>query len=192
MDRIRRSRRIRGLSLYESIMAAGLTATVLVAGVAVFILAMASWYRGQGKIDAEASSQIAVRIASEQLRQAMAITVDADGYGLTYKIPAVDGTGAYALPLAWDGVTRRIELRSGNLNIVTGSSTRTICKNVIKTDPLTTGGTGTYLTFTSGAGTITRAITVMVVAQRNSFEAETVTSRSRETLYLRNIPVLTQ
>ena len=98
----------------------------------------------------------------------MSVTVDAGGNGLSYRFPVKDGSGTYVMPITWDGVARRIELQGSNLVITNTASSRIIAKNVILTDPQTSGGTGAYSIFAPGAGTITRSLSVMVVCKTNA------------------------
>lgn len=184
----RRTRR--GVSLMEVLLASTLTVTVLAVAIGVFLSGMLSWMRGQGRIDAESGSQRAVRAISQTLREAMVVTVDSDGNGLTYRLPLSDSNGNYNVPMTWDGVTRRIFLSGGKIKVTGTGPERILCSGVISTDPLTSGGTGAYKVFTSGAGSITRSLNVMVVSQRTTDYNKTATSRSRETIYLRNIPDL--
>lgn len=190
-----RRRTIRGTSLLEVVTAAGISLTVLMVAVATFLLGIATWLRGEARLDANESSQHAVREVSMILREAMAVTVDANGKGLSYRLPLKDDSGSYLQPITWDGVSRRIALTDTNSLQITsddGTPARTICKDVILTDPLSPGGTGAYTIFSPGAGAITRSLTVMVVLRKGQYKQETVTSRSRETIFLRNIPQLTQ
>ena len=187
---IRRPRRLRGVTLIEAVMASGITAVALTTALATYLVGMMAWYRGEGNIDAELSSHTAITTISNELRQAMAVAVDGNGLGLSYTLPAKDDTGTMVAPITSDGVTRRIELDGTTLNMYANGVARKLCSNVILTDPLSTGGTGTYQVFTPGSGQTVRSITVMVVTQRNGYESERVTSRNRETVYLRNIPQL--
>jgi hypothetical protein len=181
-------------TLVEMVLALSLTALVFIVGISTFLLGMSSWFRGESRIGAEGTTEHAVRQIAMTLRTAMSVTVDSNGQGLSYRLPAVDGTGTFLSPAVWDGVNRRIELDGTSIN-VTGDSlpNQDICDNVVLTDPLSSGGTGSYKIFTPGAGTITRSLTVMVVAQQSSYNSTTpVYGRHRETIYLRNIPQLNQ
>lgn len=176
----------------EITVGAGLTSLVLFTGLSVFLMGMSSWYRGQGNIDAQNGSQAAVRRVANVLREAMSVTVDGDGLGVSYRMPQVDGDGAFVMPATWDGVDRRIELSGSDLQVVAGNDESTLCRGVITTDPLTQGGSGAYRIFTAGNGAITRSLNVMIVTRMNSYRTEQVTSRSRETVFLRNIPQLSR
>lgn len=184
------SRTRRAVSLVEVLLASTLTVTVLAVAVGTFLTGMVSWARGQGRIDAEGGSQRAVREISQTLREAMAVTVDADGKGLSYRMPALDANGNYTIPITWDGITRRIAYSNGQIVASGGAADRVLCKGVILTDPQSSGGTAAYAPFTAGSGTITRSLNVMIVSQRAADRDKTATSRSRETIYLRNIPDL--
>ena len=190
---MRKRRTTRGTTLVETLTAATMTVLVLSGAIAVLLYGLTSWARGQGRIAAETDSQKAVRIISQRLREACKVTVDANGLGLTYWIPPIDGTGQYVTPVPpnGDGVLRRIELNGSTLNIVTGGISRSICPGVILTDPLSAGGTTPYVIFSSPTGVVTRQITIQIVTQRNTYKAANVTSRTRETIYLRNVQELT-
>lgn len=187
---MRHRRLVRGTTLVETLTAAIMTVLVLSGAVAVLLYGLTSWARGEGRIMAETDSEKAIRFVSEKLREAMSISVDANGLGLTYQLPQTDVNGNYITPQVWDGVVRRIELDGTTLNLVTAGKARPICTGIILTDPLSSTGTGVYEIFTSPADAITRQVTVEVVTQRNN-KAVNVTSRDRETIYLRNVPVLT-
>lgn len=174
----------------EVLIASTLTVTVLSVAVGTFLSGMMSWFRGQGRIDAETGSQRAVREVSQTLREAMAVTVDANGMGLSFRLPVTNPDGSYTIPLTWDGVARRIAYNNGQLIVSGNGPDRVICKGVITTDPLTSGGTGSYKIFTAGGGSVTRSLNVEVVSQRTADYSKLATSRSRETIYLRNIPDL--
>ena len=171
-----------------------MSVVILVSVVSLFLFGMATWFRGQARLDANGTSQIAVREIANELKEAMFLSVDSDGKGITFQRPSKDGSGNYTQPEAWDNVTRRIALNSsGELWLLSnGVNTRRLCKGVILTDPLSSGGSAAYKPFVGGAGTLTRSVTIMIVAQKNNFKNENVTSRSRETIFLRNIPQLTQ
>jgi hypothetical protein len=189
---MKHKRLIRGTTLIELLTASMMTVLVVGGSVAVLLYGLTSWARGQGRIMAETDSQKAVRVISQQLREAMVVTVDSNGLGLSYRMPAFDGSGNYITPAIWDNVNRRMEFSGSKLNIVTGGVPRTVCTGVILTDPQSPGGTGTYKIFTAPAGAVTRQITVQVVTQRNNYKAVKVTSRTRETIFLRNVPELTR
>ncbi len=186
----RRTRRCRGVSLVEAMLASTLTAITLTTALSLYIVGLMAWYRGEGNIDAESTSHTAIRLVANELRQAMSVTVDGNGSGLTYYLPQKDGNGTNIVPEVSDGVTRRIELDGTTINMIANGQTRKVCPNVILTDPLSPGGTGAYQIFVAGAGTTTRSVTIMVVTQRPGYGAELVTSRNRETVYLRNVPQL--
>jgi len=187
-----KTKKIRGATMIEVLTASFMTVMVVTTAVATLLYGLSSWAKGQGRIYAETDSQKAIRMISMELREAMSVTVDGDGLGLSYRRPQLDVNGNYITPAVWDGVNRRIELSGSTLRIVTDGQPRTICTGVVLTDPLTSGGSGTYKIFQAPAGTITRQITVQVVTQRNTYKSLQSTSRSRETIFLRNIPEITK
>jgi hypothetical protein len=194
MKRTKRKSRRAGQTLIEMVLALSLTALVFTVGISTFLLGMSSWFRGESRIGAEGTTEHAVRQIAMTLRTAMSVTVDANGKGLSYRLPAMDGTGTFLSPATWDGVNRRIELDGSSINIKGDNLPNDdICDNVVLTDPLSSGGTQPYTIFKPAAGTITRSLTVMVVAQQGSYNSATpVYGRHRETIYLRNIPQLNQ
>jgi len=180
----------RGTTLVETIIAAGFSTLAVLGATLLFLSSSMTWIRGTGRIDAEATTNRAVREISRELREAMTVTVDANGLGLSYRLPVKDSSGSYTMPITWDGVSRRIQLDGSHLNITGGATPHTICKGVILTDTQSPGGTGAYQIFTAGSGAITRSLTVLLVSSRNADYNKMATSRSRETIYLRNIPQL--
>lgn len=180
-------RRRQGATLVEVVVAAGLSTIALFGAVFLFLSGAMSWARGTGRIDAESGANLAVRSVSRELREAMTVTVDSDGAGLSYRLPAKDEDGSFTTPVTWDGVDRRIELQGSQLCVTGSGQTRVICRGVVATDPLSNS---TYRIFTAGSGAITRSLTVMIASSRNAEYNKMATSRSRETIYLRNIPQL--
>jgi type II secretory pathway pseudopilin PulG len=179
-----------GTTMIETLIASGIAMTVILMSMAIFLLGATTWYRGQARLDANNYSQRAVRQVSQRLREAMQVSVDANGQGLTYQLDTKDSSGSYTIPLTPDGITHRIELNGTNLVMKeNGAIVKTLCTNVTTNDPLSNAA---YKIFTPGAGANIRSVVVEVVASQNQYKQETVTSRSREQIYLRNIPSLTQ
>lgn len=184
------ARRRRGATLVEVVTAAVFSVMVLTGAFAALLSGSGAWIRGGSSMDAESSAQRAIRRISSELRQAMAVTVDPGGMGVTYRMPVVDADGNYTVPPVWDGVTRRIERSGSNLDLVIDGNRRRLASGVILTDPVSTNGASSYQIFTPGAGTITRQVTVQLAIQKNSLKSYQVSSRGRETIFLRNIPDL--
>ncbi len=184
-------RSIRGTSTIEVLTASVMSFMVLTGATAAMLYGMASWTRGQARIDSENLSQQAIRKVNKLLREAMVVTVDNDGMGLTYRVPQKDGNGRFTLPATWDGVERRIEVSGSNLNLVAGGTTRRLCSNIIFTDPIANGAS--YVVFAPGAGTITRRVWMKLATSTASGDrGRLMKSRGREVIFLRNVPALTQ
>lgn len=192
----RRRRTIRGSSLAEVVTAAGMATIVLFSVVLALLSGTKSWAQGQGKITAEQDSQQAIRLISMELREAMSVSVDANGNGLSYRLPSKDSNGDFAVPVQWDGVNRRIYYQAGegrgSIRMGAVGSERTICRNVVLEEPLPAGESRSYRIFTPGAGSITRQLNLLIVTETNGASSAKIHSRIRETIYLRNIPILTQ
>lgn len=182
-------KRIKGMSSVEVMVATSISAAVLATAIMLFIFGMSQWTRGQSRIIAESGSQVAVRVLEDELRSAMAVTVDENGLGLSYRMPAKDAEGNLISPAEWDGIERRLEYVDGLVRATEGTRQRVLTRNVVLIDPKTNQS---YKLFSAGAGKITRQLTIMVVTKTNEYRTEYTTSRSRETVYLRNIPELTQ
>lgn len=174
--------------------------TLMEAAVGVFVMAMVvfgsllamlatlqTWTRGQARIAAEVKTSQALRIVVGELREAMDVTIDANGKGITYRLPSRDANGAYIVPVTWDGVTRRIFANANNdLVVQDNTGTRTLLKGLVYQDP--SRGTGTYNLFTPGQGAMVRQVTVMLVTQNTFAYAQNAYGRFRETVALRNLP----
>jgi hypothetical protein len=150
----------------------------------------AAWAKGMGKIGAETEAQMSVRVIAQQLREAMNVTVDSNGMGLTFQIPQKDSNGNFSVPEVSDGVTHRLEAEGNSLVLITGNSKRILSKDLIFTDPVSANGATAYQLFTPGSGAITRQVTIEVATKRFGYKANTVSTRSRETIFLRNIPIV--
>ncbi|MBS1723930.1 MAG: hypothetical protein JSS66_13365 [Armatimonadetes bacterium] len=180
-----------GATLLEAVVASSITVLVLGTTTTVWLAGAKSWYRGAGKIQAETQSRRAVRTVCNELSEAMSVTVDADGMGMTFQKPAKDASGDYVCDVQGqpvsDGFNRRIYFQSGKLRYLTPTGTRLLSFNVITTDPNSPGGTTPYKIFVAGAGKITRQVTVMVATQTTGANREIVKGRNREVAFLRNI-----
>lgn len=196
----RKRNRRGGVTTIEVLTASALSVVATFTAVAVMISGMSSWAKGQGRIMAEGDAQNAVRTISNELREAMAVTV-LSGTAVEYRLPQKDNDGNFVVPATWDGVTRRIEWAStdggtGLIRITGGNGvSNVVCRQVILRDPQSSGftptsGGSTYSVFTPGAGAITRQLTIMLATRANGSKNNYVVSRSRETVFLRNIPTL--
>jgi len=190
MARTMKNRRS-GATLIEAMISAVVTVMVVGTATGVWLAGAKSWYRGAGKIDSETQSRKAVKLVTNELAEAMQVTVDADGYGITFQKPAKDNTGSYKTDIMGqpisDGFDRRIWLDGTKLKYLSPQGTRILAKTVIKTDPFSSNGSQTYKVFTAGNGSICRQVTVMVVSQTTGAGKEKVTGRNREIVFLRNI-----
>lgn len=183
-------RLIRGNTMIEVTVAAVIGTMVLGTALTLFIAGAGMWVHGSEMVEAEGQSRQAIRVITDQLRQAMVVTVDNDGQGLTYRLPTRDGTtGIFQAPATWDGVSRRIFHQNGEIRLQDGASTRTICRNVVLQDP--DNANANYRIFTVPNIAIFREVSVQVVTRRIR-QGRTYLGRKRETVYLRNIPKLTQ
>jgi len=187
-----RNRLRRGATTLEVLTAASISTLVLFGAILAFLSGMGSWAKGSGRIASETRSQSAIRAISQQLREAMSVTVDEDGLGLNYRFPKVDGDGNYIVPAEWDGIERRIEYKSGAIQIIVEGNKHIVCTGVTLSDPLRDPNDDKYKIFTKGPGAITRQVTVQIVSQHTGKMDGYERARIRETIYLRNIPAITR
>ncbi len=191
-----RMRKKRGATLVELLVSSGISLLVLGAALATLYSGMRSWIMGASMINAEVDGSQAVRRLVSDLREAMAVTVAADGRSVSFRMPQRDANGDFIVPPLWDGVSRRAiltETTGGKFTLAVGvtGSEIPVSRNVILIDP--ESGTGTaYRVFSPGPGTVTREIHLMVVTRTNGPRNEPIYHRIRETLFLRNIPSITQ
>ncbi len=174
------------MTLVEVSVAATLTVMVMGASLSICIYGVSGFFKNQAKVDSESASQLAIRKIAIELREAMSVTVDSNGNGLNYVKGTADSSGNLVIPLATDGVTRRIAVSGTTITITSGTITRTLIRNVIMTDP--TNNNAAYQMFTTNGSGITRFLNVMLVIQAQDSPYKVSTSRSRETIYLRNVP----
>lgn len=197
-----------GASLAEVVVSSAMSSLVLLFAVSVFLLCTSSWVRGENMMDSDNEVRGAIRKVSDELREAMWVSVDANGMGLTYRKPKKDVNGDFELPVSWDGVDRRIEFNNGRLFLKPTSTTqKLICRNVLNTDPFVGIGdafvakkqvvTGAlpsypaYKIFVPNTGSIVSEVTVTIVASnRGGKTGEITRSRRREVVALRNVPEL--
>ena len=173
--------------MVEVVVGAGLSVITLVGGVGCFMAGMMSWMKGVGAMDSMNKSQDSVKLVCQQLREAMSVTIDDTGTQVTYSLPSKDSSGSYVLPLVSDGVTRQFTLSNGSLSHTVGSSSRVISTNVLSTDPATNQA---YRPFSANNGDVTRQVVVTLVTSKQGFRNNWTPSRSRESVYLRNVPQL--
>jgi Tfp pilus assembly protein PilW len=188
---MRPTRRTRGMTLTETMMAVSLTATVLITSISVFIFGSYTWIKGSQHVKAEADSALAVQTMDRQLRQAMSVVLDTNGNGVTYELPLQNTDGSYSVPLVWDGITRRIALQGTSLVMAGSDGTAvTLAWSVYSYDPLAPPSTP-YQIFTAQSGQVISSLTVMIVTGQMDGEQNLITSRSRQAIYLRNLPQTT-
>lgn len=180
-----------GATLIEVLASAALSVFVMGTALVVLMSGLSGWARGTGAIDAQSRAERAVRLISMELREAMSIQVDADGMGCSYRLPQKDANGNYLVPAVWDGVPRRIELRNGVIWMGPTSALRPIARGVITTDP-ESPNRDPYRLFVPGSGTVVRRVDVMVAIETFAERNRRVASRYRETLYLRNVPIISK
>ncbi|MBL8067973.1 MAG: prepilin-type N-terminal cleavage/methylation domain-containing protein [Armatimonadetes bacterium] len=202
-----RHRRNKGFTLAEVVVGSVISTIVITAAVTMFIGVAAAWARGEGMIDGDSYTRQAVSIAADELREAIYVNVDADGMGVTYRKPKKDASGNFEVPIVWDGIDRRLFVSGGKLKLNDGTNTRTIAKNVLTKDPFmlhsTVYGSQRYNTsygeeeapayrvFVPNAGGLVSEVTVTVVTgSKGGKPGETVRSRKRERVVLRNVPEL--
>jgi len=189
------SKRRRGFTLMEAMTASLMTVLVIAGAVGTMLAGLQSWSQGTGLVESEMDAQQGMRAVVGELREAMAITVDADGKGVTYRLPQKNGSGEFITPALWDGVSRRISIVANtygrnDLNIgVVGNMTK-ISRNIVLQDPIRLNVA--YIPFVAGPGTIKRSITITFVSNALGSKERVTYSRNRELLYLRNVPALTK
>lgn len=170
-------------------MAAGLSATVLVAGVGMFLVGMRSWIKGEANMVASSNSQKALRMVSNSLREAMDVTVTGGGNKVTFVLPKKAGDGSFINPMVSDGVTRTIERTGGQIVMTTGGTSRIVARSILSREPTASVD---YPLFTAPVGSVSRSLTIKIVAGSTGVRAETIIDRARETVYLRNVPQLSR
>lgn len=188
MKRNIRNRR-RGATMIEVVVGSGISVVTLVGGVGCFMAGMMSWMKGVGAMDSISKSQDSIKLMSQQLREAMSVTISDNGATVTYKIPSKDQSGSYVLPLASDGVTRQFKLVNGTLSQITDGNSRVVAANVLSTDPQTESA---YKVFSANNGDVTRQVVITLITSRQGFRNNWTPSRSRESVYLRNVPQLSR
>lgn len=179
-----------GGSMVEVSVAAVVGTMVLGTALTLFIAGAGMWVRGSEMVEAETQSRQAVRVISDQLRQAMVVTIETGGQGVTYRLPTRNPTtGIFNVPAVWDGVNRRMFHQGGNIILQEDAATRVICRNVVLQDP--DNGNANYTIFSGPPVALIREVTVRIVTRRTR-QGRSYLGRKRETVYLRNIPKLTQ
>lgn len=206
---MKRNSRRSGFTLVEVVVGSIISFIVLSSAVALFLGVIGAWARGESMMDGDNDTRQIVRIASDELREAMWVSVDADGMGITYRKPRKDASGDFEIPVVWDGIDRRMELNGANLEIDDGGSVRTIGRNVLSVDPFRLGthaldskryvedplnptaAPPAYRIFEGPATGLVSEVTVTIVTgSRGGQAAESVRAKKRERVVLRNVPQL--
>lgn len=204
----RRSRLNIGMTLVEVLVASGISSIVLGSAISIFLMVTSSWAKGESQMSVENETRQTMRLMADELREAMWVSVDADGMGITYRKPVKSVTGDFTVPITWDGKDRRLYYSGGKLFIEpdTGQA-RLVCRNVLTKDPFAlatngaaaqlgtgdveTTGAPAYKIFTANAGSVTTEITMVVVTGNKGGKAgQVVRAKKRETVVLRNVPEL--
>ncbi|MER3414351.1 MAG: hypothetical protein C4340_00245 [Armatimonadota bacterium] len=181
--------RVRGVTLPEVLLGVSVLGFVMLGALLALIGTLGGWAVGQARIQAEVETQRALRRITDTLQEAMWAQVDADGYGITYRLPQRDANGNIAYPLTWDGIDRRIEIDGTDLRICDDGGCTTILTNVTTVDP-NNPSSGNYLMFVAPAGATVRQVTVQIVVKRSVRDDRSVWTRARESVRLRNVPQL--
>lgn len=181
--------------MVETVVASLLTGMVLFTAVGTLYSGMRSWVQGLSMIEAEMDGTQAVRRLNQELREAMSVQVAGDGQSVTYRVPQRNANGDFVVPPVWDGVQRRVIVQSlGNnrysLGFGIAGQEYTISRNVVLRDPAVSGNP-TYRVFTPGPGGITRRVDVMLITRTTGPRGVYIYNRTRETLFLRNVPSIT-
>ncbi len=204
--RIRRNRRS-GFTLTEVVVASLVSSVVLTAVVTLLITVAAAWARGETTMGTEGDTQEIISKVSDELREAMWVSVDADGYGLTYRKPKKTVTGDFEIPVVWDGFDRRIYLTGTDLKIFDGTTTRTLSTTVLKNDPFRLGthmnqrkkanqtvaaeGAPTYRVFVPNTtGLVSEVMVTVVTGAKGGRPGEWARAKKRDRVVLRNVPEL--
>jgi Tfp pilus assembly protein PilW len=190
-----KSRKRRGATLVELMVGTGLSAIVLTGSLATLYAGSKTWVRGQGQIEVDLAGSQAMRRLSVELREAMAVSVASDGLSLTYRTMRRNPDGSFKSPPEWDGVSRRARVVSTSgskfkVEIGVAGQETGLTSQLILIDPL--DANRSYKVFQAGAGTITRQLTIQLVTRVDGPEGEPLYYRTREAIYLRNIPMITQ
>lgn len=182
-----KQRKIRGMTTIEAVIAVTIMSFVIFGSILALLATLTAWTKGQTRMANEIKSEQALRWVVGELREAMNVTVDGNGLGLTYHLPTTDGGGSYVVPVTSDGVDRRIFLDNAN-NLVAndGVSDTILVRGLITTDPR--NANVSYRIFTAGAGVNVRQVTVKIITRGAMRNSQYAYGRVRETVVLRNLP----
>ena len=196
-----------GFTLTEVVVGSLISVIVLTSAVTMFIGVAAAWARGENTMSGENDTRQVVRLVGDELREAMWVSVDANGMGLTYRKPKKKVNGDFEIPVVWDGKDRRFFLDGTNLKLNDGTSTRVVARKVLSVDPFmlrnTVGESVRYNTsqgveaapayriFIPNSTGLVSEVTVTIVTGNSGGKAgESMRSRKRERVVLRNVPEL--
>ncbi|MEI6914155.1 MAG: type II secretion system protein [Armatimonadota bacterium] len=165
-----------GFTLVETLTAMSIFTMLTFGGLSLVVASVNAYSRDFSRVSMETDIGQAFRRLDDGLREACAVTVDANGQGLTYYYPVkytgADGKLHYRLPITSDGVARRL-YKSENRLVWTDNS-RPLAKN------LTTGSARLFTLQSSGKAVL---ITLSVTSTTGK---ETFTNAKSYVVRLRN------
>jgi prepilin-type N-terminal cleavage/methylation domain-containing protein len=124
-------RRNQGFTLIELLISASILAMVLAIGASVFVGTGTSFKRGLNATISDDQARVAIDVVTRTLRESVAVSIDPDGMGVSYRMPAKMASGDLVQPVKWDGVQRRFFVQNGNLMRSEAGKTWILIPNVM-------------------------------------------------------------
>ena len=168
-------RKQKGMTLVELMTSLGLMAFTLGAISSLFVFGLRSFQNTTTDTNINQSNAQGMRRLTESLREAMSVTISADGKTVSYTLPKVAAAAdpftaekEYIIPLESDNTIRTFTVNSSG-NLVHSVGNRTLVKNIQFTDPdpASSQFNQTYLPFSSTTIGSQRAITINLITSES-------------------------
>jgi hypothetical protein len=134
--------RRRGATLVELILGMSITVVVVLASAELLLSGLKSYNRTTVEVGLNNQNAQGLRRVSQSLREALAVTVSADGRRIDYTLPQrsaannpVTGEREFIDPPVSDGVARHYVVNMTNGTLVDGVTGRVLVRNIVARDP---------------------------------------------------------
>ena len=186
--------RRRGFTLVELMTALGLFSIVFFGAASLYVAGLRSYYSTSTDADLAQKNAQGIRRVVETLREAVSLSINSDGTQITFQSPKkagsadpVTGETEYIVPVVGDGVAKTFTVTTGG-NLVEGSSGRTLCKNIVTTDPYPQSSqyNQKYMPFQFASVGSSKAVSVNLITYQNLGTRKRY-ARMKTTVLLRNV-----
>jgi Tfp pilus assembly protein PilW len=185
----------RAFTLVELLTGMGVMALLVLGSLSLFAGSLRSLQRTTNDVTMTDQNARAVRKISENLRQAVSVTISNSGKTLTYSLPAmtasadpVTGEKEVVVPVTSDGLNRTYSVDFGAKTLTDSNTGKVIVRNVwnVDTDSNSTLYNLAYAPFELTKVGTRQALTINLITRDNT-SGQVRTTRMKTTILLRNM-----